>query len=284
MTATFTTFRLALGIEVVDALRGDPADVEIAWENVPLPVLPDAGADGFAPAYDVGAGLPRLSRGSRPGLFHVLFDTTRTPVRPMPPARVRVIDGRRHYVPRRLEIPFIDLADVIAEERSGTAPAARGRVLGVFPGAAYPMEGGSTGIRGRAVDADGAPVRWCRAEARHDVRGSRLGYAHGDDRGEFLLLLGTPATALDQPGAVSFNVRVVVSARPVGAPPPPPLTADPTTDPLGDLLPEVLPSPGAPDNVAPGSNTPPSYTRTASALVPCELGRVVSPAEPFVLP
>jgi hypothetical protein len=46
----------------------------------------------------------------------------------------------------------------------------------------------------------------------------------------------------------------------------------------------VLPSPGAPDNVAPGSNTPPSYTRTASALVPCELGRVVSPAEPFVLP
>jgi hypothetical protein len=280
VTTISRVVRLAVGIQVVDAVRGDPADVQIAWENVPKPVAPVIGG-GFPPAYDVGVGLPRLRRGSRPGLFSVAF----TPeVTPTPPARTRIIDGRRRYVPRRLVIPYADLAQVLAEETAGGRPAARGRTVGVFPGAAFPAEGASTGIRGRAVDSSGIPVRWVRAEARHPIRGTVLGYAHGDDRGEFLLLLDTPPTSLDKPDRLAFDVRVVVSARPVGAVMAPPLTGDPLADPLGDLLPEVLPDLGTPDVISPGDTTPAGYSRTTAGTVTCILGRLVSPAAAFELP
>lgn len=272
--------RLAVGIEVVDAVRGDPADVEIAWENVPRPVAPVT-YESFPPAYDVGVGLPRLPRGSRPGRFRLAFTPETTP---LSPARVRVIDSCRRYVPRRLRIPFTSLADVITEEGTGARPAPRGRLIGVFPGAAFPVEGASTGIRGRVVDGAGAPVRWVRAEARHPVRGTRLGYAHGDDRGEFLLLLDTPASTLDAPAGLRFPVEVLVEALPAAAPMPPPLTGDPLADPLGDLVPEVLPAIGAPDAVSSGDQTPAAFTRSVTATVQCGLGRLISPAQPFVLP
>jgi len=280
MTTTNCIVRLAVGVHVVDAVRGDPADVQIAWEHVPKPIVPII-SNGFAPAYDVGAGLPRLRRGSRSGLFSIAFAPGPAPT---PPARIRIIDERRRYVPRRLEIPFADLAHVLDEETAGDRPAPRGRTVGVFPGASFPAEGGSTGIRGRAVDASGVPVRWVRAEARHPVRGTVLGYAHGDDRGEFLLLLRTPPTSLDGPGRLGFDVRVVVAARPLGAAMPPPLTGDPLADPLGDLLPEVLPELGTPDSISSGSTTPAGYTRTVTDTVRCALGRLVSAPTAFALP
>lgn len=285
MTTISRIVRLAVGIQVVDAVRGDPADVDIAWENVPTPATPHA-ADGFPAPYDVGAGLPMLRRGSHPGLFAIAFTPQAIPT---PPARIRVVDRRRRYVPRRLEIPHAGLAAVLAEESAGGRPGPRGRTVGVFPGAAFPAEGASTGIRGRAVDGAGDVVRWVRAEARHPLRGTVLGYAHGDDRGEFLLLLTNPPTSLDAPSLdasdqLGFDVRVVVSARPLGAPTPPPLTGDPLADPLGDLTPEVLPDLGAIDVISPGRTTPPSYSRTSAAVVRCTLGRLVSPPAAFELP
>jgi hypothetical protein len=280
VTAVLRTVRLALGVEVIDAVRGDPADVQIGEEDVPRP-LPPVSYDGFAPSYDVGIGLPLLPRGSRPGRFYLAFTSESTP---LPPARLRVLDAGRRYVPRRVQVPFAPLAVVVAEDATGARPAPRGRLLGVFPGAAYPVEGSSTGIRGRVVDGSGAPVRWVRAEARHPVRGTRMGYAHGDDRGEFLLLLDTPASALDAPTALDFGVDILIEAQPVGAPLPPPLTGDPANDPLSDLMPEVLPAIGAPDAVSAGDQTPTGFTRTGTTSVECRLGRLISPAQPFVLP
>lgn len=280
MTAATRIVRLALGIEVLDVVRGDPADVQIGWENVALPVPPIT-YQGFPPAYDIGIGLPRLPRGRRAGRFRIAFTPETTPA---PPAQVRVIDPYRRYVPRRLQIPFTSLADVITEEGSGARPAPRGRLVGIFPGAAFPVEGSSTGVRGRVVDDAGAPVRWVRAEARHPVRGTRLGYAHGDDRGEFLLLLDTPASTLDAPVGLRFPVDVLVEALPAAAPMPPPLTGDPLADPLGDLVPEVLPAIGAPDTVSSGDQTPAAFTRTMTASVQCALGRLISPTQPFVVP
>jgi len=277
--------RLALGLEVVDAVRGDPADVEVAWENVPRPLvlaLPHGPGSGAAASlYDPGIGLPRLRRGSRPGRFRMVFTPEQTPI---PPARLRIVDDRRRYVPRRLEVPFAALAAVLAEEGLPDRPAPRGRTVGILPGAAFPAEGGSTGVRGRVVDQAGAPVRWVRADARHITRGSLLGVAHGDDRGEFLLLMGNPPSILDAPAGLSFDARITVHAAPLGAQPPPALTGDPMADPLGDLVPEVLPDLGDPDVVSAGDNFPAEFTRMTSTTVTCTVGRLVSPPVPIVLP
>jgi hypothetical protein len=90
-------------------------------------------------------------------------------------------------------------------------------------------------LRGRIVrkDANGVPrpVRWARVVARdeHDD----LGWAHGDDRGEFLLVLGIPAAAAAMP-ADPMQVELAVTV-------PPPVVVDPddvlltTVDPLWDL-------------------------------------------------
>jgi hypothetical protein len=280
--AVTRTVRLALGLEVVDAVRGDPADVEVRWENVPRPVPPATTADWPSP-YDVGLDLPRLSRGLRPGRFRIAYTPEDRPPRvPVPPARLRICDPHRRYVPRRLQVPFPNLAAVLSEEQASGRPAWRGRTVRVFPGAAFRCEGASTGIRGRAVDAAGVPLRWVRALATHPARGTVLGYAHGDDRGEFLLLLSTPPSTLEDPGGLTFTVDVTVAARPPGAPMPSPLTQPPEADPLGDLVRELLPAPGLPDAVSSGATTPAGFTRTVTTAVTVTLGRLVSPPVPFV--
>lgn len=275
--------RLALGIDVVDAVRGDPADVEACWENVPRQVYPVTYA-AWPPAYDVGLGLPRLAAGLRPGHFRIAYrPKDRPPSVPVPPARLRLCDVRRRYVPRRLVVPFPTLADVLAEEQSGHRPESRGRTFRVFPGAAFRTEGSSTGIRGRVLDGNGVPLRWTRAVATHPVRGTRLGYAHGDDRGEFLLLLTTPSSILENSGGLVFQVDVTVLARPAGGPVPSPITQPPESDPLGDLLPEDVPAPGSPDDVSNGATTPGGFTRSVTNSVTVTLGRLVSPPDPFVV-
>ncbi len=277
--------RLALGLEVVDAVRGDPADVEVAWENVPLPftvaVPLGPGSSVEVSLYDPGMGLPRLDRGARPGRFRIAFTPERTPA---PPARLRIVDAGRRYVPRRLEVPYASLATVLAEEAGPGLPAPRSRTVGLFPGACFQPEACSTGIRGRVVDLAGAPVRWVRVEARHPQRNSLLGIAHGDDRGEFLLLLANAPSSLDVPPGLAFSVQLAVSAIAPGTPAPGPLTASPADDPLGDLVREVLPPIGNVDTISSGAVAPPGFTRTATATVFCTVGRVQSPSVPITLP
>ncbi|GAA0451770.1 hypothetical protein ACFQ2B_02785 [Streptomyces stramineus] len=272
------THRLALGVMVVDALRGEPAQVEAALEDVPVPYAMPAptGPGAQASAYDPGIGLPRLARGRRPGRFRLLFGA-----RTAGSATVRVYDTARRYVPRRFEIPFASLADVLAEEASGARPAPRARRIAMFPGAAYHPQGCATGMRGRVVDSAGEPVRWVRVTARHPVRDVVLGSAHGDDRGEFLLVLGVPPTALVGPAGLTQDVALDLAAR--TAPPPGGPTGS-AQDPLGDLLLETLPAVGAADEVSAGVTVPSAYPVRATVPATLRLGRLVSPDSPFTLP
>ena len=76
----------------------------------------------------------------------------------------------------------------------------------LFPGAGYDLAETATGVRGTVTDA-GKPVRWARIEA--SANGRVIGRAHGDDRGEFLLVLGQNTGAvgdLASPLAVTITV------------------------------------------------------------------------------
>ncbi|MGW3668110.1 hypothetical protein [Streptomyces sp. NPDC005141] len=277
------THRLALGVQIVDALRAEPADVEVALEEVPRPYevpAPTSLEAAAAMLYNPGIGLPRLHRGRRPGRFRLMFGD-----RTAPPVRMRVYDTARRYVPRRLEVPFAPLADVLAEEAPGVRPASRARRIDVFPGTAYGPQANATGIRGRVVDSAGVPVPWVRVTARHPAaqpleQDGVLGRAHGDDRGEFLLVLGVPPTYAN-PSAFTFEVLLDLAARPA-----PPLGGPVGTreDPLADLLLETLPRVGIADDVSGGATVPAAHSVHFTVTVPLQLGRLVSPQSPFTLP
>jgi hypothetical protein len=282
MSSVSAVARLAVGVEVIDVMRGGPAAVSVRLEDVPAPhsVPVPAGVTERARAlYDPGIGLPAL-HSARPGRFALVLPRES-------PAHVRIVDERRRYVPRRLEIPFAELDDVLAEEAATQEPpyprmTARGRHVRIFPGACYEPHPGATGVRGQVLDAAGRAVRWTRVRARHTTQDVELGVAHGDDRGEFLLVLGSPAGPLAVPTATEFPIEVTVTA-----PPAPALTGPVGTseDPLADLPVEVMPPLGGPgpDDVSAGTAAPPGFTASVTATVTCRLGRLVSPS-PFVLP
>ena len=100
-----------------------------------------------------------------------------------------VADASRRVVPRRVALPFPPLADVLAAEAAGAdlPLAPRVRRLALFPGAAYDLSTRTTALRGRVVEPGGAPLRWARVEAAPPGGATRW-RAHGDDRGEFLLV------------------------------------------------------------------------------------------------
>jgi hypothetical protein len=196
-------------------------------------------------------------------------------------ATVRVDDPWRRYVPRRLAVPLWTVAEVEAADAQPPGPyvPVRSRLLRpwLLPGAAHPAPRTATGVRGRVVRA-GLPVRWPRVEAigPGDLT---VGWAHGDERGEFLLLL-TGTGTLAPPPPSDLNVRLLLHARlpAPGAPTPPP-----GADPLADLPREVLARSAAPplpadlDNpLLRGQTVPAGYTTaTNRPAVTVPLGRVL---------
>ncbi len=135
----------------------------------------------------------------------------------------------------------------------------------------------ATGVRGR-VRRDGAPMRWARVEARLGPVGDVVGRAHGDDRGEFLLLLGTNPANLGTLELI-LTLRVIVH----GPDPKPQAGAGDAADPLWDLPLEEVPSPAAAADVLIGKDPPPTYDPGVvdSRDIDFTLGRLVSVAEPF---
>ena len=87
---------------------------------------------------------------------------------------LRFYEHERVYVPRRIRVPLAHYREI--------RPT-------LFPGAAYPLASRATGLRGRVVRTvlDGTPVAWARVVA--SINDQDIAYAHGDDRGEFLLIL-----------------------------------------------------------------------------------------------
>lgn len=109
----------------------------------------------------------------------------------------------RRYVPRRLSLTPAQAGGI-----PSAAPDNVRRAL-LWPGAGCPVASGTTALRGRVrrgpVPDTARPVAWARLVATRPGPGApnfatetALGFAHGDDRGEFLLVLGPEAV----PGGV----------------------------------------------------------------------------------
>jgi hypothetical protein len=170
----------------------------------------------------------------------------------------------------------------------------------LFPGAAHGEPAGATIVRGRVTwSADGTVAKWVRAVARtadpveiHDDDGNLvgtnqpvLGRAHGDERGEFVLVIGALPKELAIAKTRTVELEVHVSARPEPAPNAP--IDSPTesrADPLWHLPVEVVSSLDPSDLVTAGITTPGGYTATTTAALTCARGGVTRPSVPFVLP
>lgn len=179
---------------------------------------------------------------------------------------IRLVESARRFVPRRLRVPLPDL-----EADDNPPPSQRSRRPMLFPGAAYDVGETATALRGRAV-RDDSPLRWARVEATRPDSGLVVGRAHGDDRGEFLLLLAPAAMQVGEL-VTPLPIQVTVFA-PTTAPSPP--AADGASDPLWDLPLEELPDAALPDTVASGEELPPDYDATTTRIVEFIPGRILS--------
>ena len=278
--------RLALGVEPRDAITGAPVATAVrVGQEVPPRMRPRAGRFGdkwpcldfetngtarFKLRYQIG-GQPRIkvnADGSAPKIT------------------VRIDDLRRRFVPRRFEIPLwtkreLERADETPPTGQFVQMASRLLRPYLLPGAAYTLPRGTTAIRGRVVAA-GNPVRWARVIARGPGN-VRVGIAHGDERGEFLLIitnLGT--TPPPVPSTVTINIGVLARV--------PAAAVDPK-DRLADLVVEsqarssVPPTPANLDNdVLRGVAIPPGYVASTTVHPPLTVpvGELVAMPQPAV--
>jgi hypothetical protein len=258
--------RLMLGIESLDALRATriAMAIDVVLDGVPSAAAPFGAAAPDWPRLfgvpDAIGGLRRIPRHNSCRHALLFKPGMKSPV------TIRLFDRERRYAPRRISYPVP--ADILS-----AAPRVRRPAL--FPGAAYDVSATSTGLRGRVTwrqsPHDEFPVRWVRVEATND--GPVVGRAHGDERGEFLLLLNCDAGGLgDLPKPLTVQVTVV------GPPVAPPL---PPGDPLGDLPLETLLA--DPDTISAGETLPPGYVSTllSSRPVVFELGRLLTQQDKF---
>jgi len=173
--------------------------------------------------------------------------------------QVRIDDPSRRFVARRLRIPLWPENRVDGGGARPFIPTDH-RLLRVWlwPGAAAALSPGSTVIRGR-VRRGGKPARWARVTATGATQ-SIAGYAHADDRGEFVLVVTDPG---QHPLGSTIPVDLTIKARKV----PVPVDAD---DALADLTVENVPrSPSPPAPAAldsprlRGLAPPPGYVANA---------------------
>ncbi len=189
---------------------------------------------------------------------------------------LRVLDPSERFVPRRLRIPLLPLGAPDLMLLAGLPIVQRSRRLGLFPGAAYDVSESGTGLRGRAVVRVAGklvPARWPRVDAL-DGNGLVVGAAHGDQHGEFLLLLAPEAiqaAALPSPFTLSVWVR---GRKP---PPAPPASLLVEADPFWDIPQEVAAAPGtSPDPVMDGTAAIPAYTASVTQPVTFTYGVLIS--------
>jgi len=261
--------RLAVGFEPLDPVRGGRLAHPVRFEcDGPLP-RPFTRSGPYCRVARDGQVVPVVDRHDsclwallyQPGIVEGAVD-------------VRIYDPPRRYVARRFRVPILPVASLALGEPAPLTQARRVRRPALFPGAAYDISSRATGLRGRAVRG-GGPLRWARVEARLEPGGALVGRAHGDDRGEFLLVLAnaaSPPSELVDP----LDVRVTVFG-PAVAPVPVPATLA-ADDPLWDLPLEPLPTPGDPDPVSSGETLPAGYfaSPTSTRIVSFRLGRLIS--------
>ena len=252
--------RLALGIEPMDAQRSRRLSHELyvgydaAQFGLPRPPIERHASNLYALRY-------------QPGVTEQLdlrfFDLSERFYQPQ--------YDRRRIVPRRLRIPLMKLADVEAAElldRKDFKRRIRRPVF--FPGAAYAFDAMTTALRGRVM-RNGKPMRWARVVARLEGQTVVVGRAHGDDRGEFLLVVNTKdvtGSALPQPLKIEVSV---FGPGVVPVPNPPDL---PALDPLWDLpLEKIVANPGTDDPVETGEKLPDGYSANVKPVIEFTLGK-----------
>jgi len=207
---------------------------------------------------------------------------------------VRMLDASERLVPRRLRVPLVDLLDPISHIEDLAVLDAlpvgqRSRFPAFYPGATYDVSDRVTGLRGRVVVSDGGappslvPVRWPRIEARLPAGGQPFAWAHGDQHGEFLLILppeSIPAPAVEMPKTLALQITAH-GRRGLPAVVPPALVrkADPYWDlplePLG--VPGILPTD---DLVALGRVIPADYDGAFSQSVTFTYSSIISSGVP----
>jgi hypothetical protein len=206
-----TVTPLAYGIELLDPTRAPGArftgPVTVLDERRPQPL---AAWRRWPPGSTLDDALTPVTR-HRSGRFARIGPAAGA-------LTIRVVEPRagasRALVPRRL--------------RLATGGVYR---LVLFPGAGGAPGPGATVLRGRVTRPGDVPVRWTRVVARDDH--DDLGWAHGDDRGEFVLVVAGPADAGAMPPD-PLPLHLTVTA-PVAAVPPPDDPLVPAVDPLWDL-------------------------------------------------
>jgi hypothetical protein len=192
----------------------------------------------------------------------ILFDW-RTPTKKV---RIRIVDRERRCVPRRFELPLWKLAEIIAAEAAPPVVPAGSRLLRPWlsPGSAYQTAPSATAIRGRVVNG-GTAVRWARVTAIGPGN-QAVGWAHADERGEFLLVVADTGTLPPPaPSELAIDLRVT-APDPNQAPPP-------SDDAYADLVVEELPRSGNPpgpndldNSVLRGRATPAGYIANTAAV------------------
>ncbi|WP_224242762.1 hypothetical protein [Hyalangium gracile] len=244
--------QLALGLEPIDALRRQRVAQRL-----------DVRVEGFPSSVSRSVG-PRIPR--HESCVHALlrYPGLKSPL------SVLFQDETRRFVPRRLSVPVAPNAPTMLRP-------------GFFPGAAYDVTDRTTGLRAM-VERGGKPMRWARVEARLPAAtpgtGTLVGRAHGDDRGEFLLLLWPAASTL---GVLTSTLQVEVTVFGPQTAPVPDTPSQPREDPLWDLpLEKALAS--TPDTVTPGEALPDNYEATATSrlTLPFTLGKLTSTVLPIV--
>ena len=236
--------RLALGVEPRDALTGLrlPDGVDVRRELYPPPV--DRWRS-WRPGETLTPFLPRMPR-HHTGRFALRYDDL------VPQENdLRIVDGAgRRFVPRRLRVTIEDEESVVTAESGAAVPLPQWRrafPVWCFPGSTAPLPSGLTVLRGSIVRRDAAgdlqPVRWARVRARRSDAPDAgwdepeddgdVGWAHGDDRGEFVLVVrSSPGAVVVPADPVRIAVRIGAAPTPVPDPNDPQL---PAVDPLWDL-------------------------------------------------
>lgn len=268
--------RLALGIEPIDSQRSArltyPLQIqhETSAAKLPRPPIERHQSNLYALRYQKGIVSPLQLR---------FFDSTQVFYRPE--------HDRRRIVARRFSIPILDRPAVETAEKTEAdgvpreAKDFRRRVRRpvFFPGAAYDFSATTTGLRGRVM-RDGKPMRWARITATLDGSTVIVGRAHGDDRGEFLLLINatvTSTSAVPKPLAIKVTVTGPLNM------PIPTSPEQPAADPLWDLPVETMATPGDPDPAANGETVPWVATKEVNRVINFSIGECLTGEPDFVI-
>jgi hypothetical protein len=285
--ASQVAHRLALGVSFIDALSRQPVCAPLTCD------LDSIGSRTYEQRCEVHSqGRQALRHAGRLAkllarAMELAEDTTfklRAYGRRNPGQNGYLSDNDpRQFVPRRLA--FTPLLD------HGIPPANRDNIRSawLWPGASYPIPANATALRGRirkGPDLDHTrDVPWTRVVVTRPAPApavanfateSQLAWGHGDDRGEFLILISANAVPWGMTPTSALTLRLWVFLPPVGV-------TFSTDDPLASL---PLEDGGniALNDVLRGTAIPSGYRQQAAIdLPPISPGSIQSIAEATLL-